>query len=153
MGSPNGVMMQFFHWYSPPGVIWNELAPRRPTLAAAGFTSVWIPPAYKGAGGRRDVGYGVYDLFDLGEFPQKQTIPTKYGTKAELLAAIRPRRPPASGSTRTWCSTTRMARTRPRRSGPRQVDWDDRNRPVSDWYPIQAWTDSISLAGATPTRA
>jgi len=49
---------------------------------------VWGPPAYKGAGGVHDVGYGVYDLYDLGEFDQKGTIPTKYGTKQEYLDAI-----------------------------------------------------------------
>ena len=44
--------------------------------------------AHKGSGGEWDVGYGVYDLFDLGEFPQKQTTRTKYGSRAQLLAAI-----------------------------------------------------------------
>ena len=37
----------------------------------------------------QDVGYGVYDLYDLGEFDQKGTVPTKYGTKDEYLAAIK----------------------------------------------------------------
>ncbi|HBL29705.1 MAG TPA: alpha-amylase, partial [Acidobacteria bacterium] len=35
-----------------------------------------------------DVGYGVYDMYDLGEFNQKGSVRTKYGTKAEYLAAI-----------------------------------------------------------------
>ena len=30
----------------------------------------------------------VYDMYDLGEFNQKNTIRTKYGTKDEYLAAI-----------------------------------------------------------------
>ena len=34
------------------------------------------------------MGYGVYDLYDLGEFDQKGTIPTKYGTKQEYLDAV-----------------------------------------------------------------
>ena len=50
--------------------------------------SIWLPPAYKGHGGVKDVGYGVYDLYDLGEFDQKGSVPTKYGTKDEYLAAI-----------------------------------------------------------------
>ncbi|STL91981.1 alpha-amylase [Escherichia coli] len=49
---------------------------------------VWLPPAYKGASGGYSVGYDSYDLFDLGEFDQKGSIPTKYGDKAQLLAAI-----------------------------------------------------------------
>lgn len=86
----NGVMMQYFHWYTPgDGSLWNSLAENAPALAAAGVTSVWLPPAYKGADGAGDVGYAVYDLFDLGEFDQKGSIRTKYGTRDEYLAAIR----------------------------------------------------------------
>ncbi len=47
-----------------------------------------MPPAYKGASGGYSVGYDSYDLFDSGEFDQKGSIPTKYGDKAQLLAAI-----------------------------------------------------------------
>src|SRR5690606_11071628 len=36
-----------------------------------------------------DDGYGVYDLFDLGEFDQIGTVRTKYGTKDEYLRTIR----------------------------------------------------------------
>ena len=35
------------------------------------------------------MGYGTYDLFDLGEFDQKNTVRTKYGTKQELQDAIK----------------------------------------------------------------
>lgn len=52
-----------------------------------GVTAVWTPPAYKGMH-PDDVGYAVYDLYDLGEFNQKGSIRTKYGTKEEYLAAI-----------------------------------------------------------------
>src|SRR5688572_14408032 len=85
----NGVMFQYFHWHLPAdGTLWTDLAERAPELAARGVTAVWIPPCYKGAGGANDVGYGVYDLFDLGEFDQKGSVRTKYGTKAELLRAL-----------------------------------------------------------------
>lgn len=85
----NGTMMQYFHWYSPSdGTHWNRLAEQASTLAAAGFTALWLPPAYKASGGSSDVGYGAYDLFDLGEFDQKGSVRTKYGTKTEYLNAI-----------------------------------------------------------------
>ncbi len=84
----NGTMLQYFEWYLPPGILWKQLKKEAPLLAEAGITGVWIPPCCKGAGGVGDVGYGVYDLYDLGEFRQKGTVKTKYGTKAELLAAI-----------------------------------------------------------------
>ena len=82
-------MLQAFHWYLPQGgTLWREVAARADELAAVGFTAVWLPPAYKGHVGGYDVGYGVYDMYDLGEFDQRGTVPTKYGTKDEYLAAI-----------------------------------------------------------------
>ncbi len=90
MSKFNGVMMQYFHWYNEPdGTLWNELAENAADLAKAGITAVWLPPAYKGTAGGYDVGYGVYDLFDLGEFDQKGSVRTKYGTKEEYINAIK----------------------------------------------------------------
>ena len=66
MSEPNGVMMQYFHWYTPSdGSLWNQLAEKAEELSKAGITSLWLPPAYKGTAGGYDVGYGIYDLFDL----------------------------------------------------------------------------------------
>lgn len=85
----NGVMMQYFHWYnSPDDNLWNQVKNDAKTLAEKGITALWLPPAYKAFTGKYDVGYGVYDLYDLGEFDQKGTIRTKYGTKDEYLDAI-----------------------------------------------------------------
>jgi alpha-amylase len=90
MAEINGTMMQYFHWYaSNDGTLWDEVKNRAKELADAGFTALWLPPAYKGTGGASDVGYGVYDLFDLGEFEQKGSIRTKYGTKQQYLEAIK----------------------------------------------------------------
>jgi alpha-amylase len=89
MSEQNGVMMQFFHWYTTNnGSHWNHLVENAQSLAEAGITSLWLPPAYKGSNGANDVGYGVYDHFDLGEFDQKGSVRTKYGTKEEYLHAI-----------------------------------------------------------------
>jgi alpha-amylase len=86
----NGVIMQCFHWYSPAdGTLWDEVASRAAELARTGFTAVWLPPAYKGIEGARDVGYGAYDMYDLGEFDQKGSVRTRYGTKAQYLAAVK----------------------------------------------------------------
>lgn len=83
------VMMQYFQWYLPnDGKHWQRLKEEAKNLKEAGFDAIWLPPAYKGQGGINDVGYGVYDLYDLGEFDQKGTIRTKYGTKDEYLEAI-----------------------------------------------------------------
>jgi alpha-amylase len=86
----NGVMMQYFHWYVPSdGSFWDETARHARDLAEAGITAVWLPPAYKGTGGPHDVGYGVYDMYDLGEFDQKGSVRTKYGTRRQYLGAVR----------------------------------------------------------------
>ena len=84
----NGLMMQYFEWYlDDDGQLWNRLKEDAKHLKELGITAVWTPPAYK-ATGTNDTGYGVYDLYDLGEFDQKGAVRTKYGTKAEYLAAI-----------------------------------------------------------------
>ena len=85
----NGMMMQYFEWYLECHQnLWNNVGQKAEELGKAGVTSVWLPPAYKCIGGANDVGYGVYDLYDLGEFDQKGSIPTKYGTKEEYIEAI-----------------------------------------------------------------
>ena len=88
ISNDNQTMMQYFEWYLPnDGLWWKRCAAKAPNLAALGVTEVWLPPAYKGTS-QEDVGYGVYDMYDLGEFDQKGTVRTKYGTKDEYLAAI-----------------------------------------------------------------
>jgi alpha-amylase len=89
MAEINGTMMQYFHWYNPSdGTLWDEVNKKSKELADAGFTALWLPPAYKGFAGGHDVGYGVYDMFDLGEFDQKGSIRTKYGTRQQYLNAV-----------------------------------------------------------------
>ncbi len=86
----NDTMMQYFEWYiKPEEHLWKKLPEEIAHLENIGITYIWLPPAYKGSGGKYDTGYGVYDLFDLGEFNQKGTIPTKYGTKEEYLDMIK----------------------------------------------------------------
>jgi alpha-amylase len=89
MSNSNGTMMQYFHWYfSANENLWDRVAREAPALARAGITALWLPPAYKGAAGLQDVGYGPYDLYDLGEFLQKGSVRTKYGTRDQYLEAV-----------------------------------------------------------------
>lgn len=84
-----GVLIQYFHWYIPSdGNFWKQLRDEATSLRRMGFTSVWFPPAHKGASGGFSIGYDSYDLYDLGEFDQKGSVRTKYGTKQEFLEAI-----------------------------------------------------------------
>src|SRR3982751_1054949 len=86
----NKTLFQFFHWYITPETnLWLHAKDQAPRLAALGVTDVWLPPAYKSAKGVNEPGYAVYDLFDLGEFDQKGTVRTRYGTRDEYLECIR----------------------------------------------------------------
>lgn len=85
----NQTIMQYFEWYLPSdGTLWNRCAAQAEALQKAGVTHLWLPPAYKGANGKTDVGYAVYDTYDLGEFDQKSSVRTKYGTRDEYLRAV-----------------------------------------------------------------
>ncbi len=86
----NGIMLQTFEWDMPAdGTLWKNVRNSARKWAMLGVTAAWLPPAYKGSAGGCDVGYGVYDLYDLGEFDQKGSVRTKYGTVREYLAAVR----------------------------------------------------------------
>jgi alpha-amylase len=85
----NITIFQFFHWYySPEGNLWQHAKQEAGKLASMGITHVWLPPAYKSAYGTGEPGYAAYDLYDLGEFDQKGSVRTRYGTRDEYLEAI-----------------------------------------------------------------
>jgi alpha-amylase len=137
----NGCIMQFFQWYTPDdGSLWRELEARAGELARAGFTAVWLPPASKGAAGARDVGYAQYDLFDLGEFDQKGSVRTKYGTRAELVAAVRAAQAAGLQVYADVVFNHKDGGDATEEVWVQEVDWHDRNRALSDWLPIHAWT-------------
>jgi alpha-amylase len=137
----NGAIIQYFQWYDPGGgVLWVELAACAKALADAGFSAVWIPPCYKGAGGAHDVGYGVYDLFDLGEFDQKNTVATKYGTRPQLLAAMGAARAAGLQVYSDVVFNHKDGGDDTEDVWAQEVDWDDRNRAFGGWQQIKAWS-------------
>ncbi|GGC15070.1 alpha-amylase [Dyadobacter sediminis] len=86
----NFTMLQFFEWYYPAdGSLWGHFAAEAQRLKSMGFDAVWLPPAHKGMAGDQASGYDSYDLYDLGEFDQKGSVRTKYGTKDEFITAVR----------------------------------------------------------------
>lgn len=85
----NGTMLQYFHWYSPAdGTLWESVTKDAAKLAALGINAIWLPPAYKGKDGANASGYDAYDIYDLGEFDQKGSIRTKFGTRETYTAAV-----------------------------------------------------------------
>lgn len=84
-----GVMIQAFYWDVPAGGIWYDtIREKIPEWAAAGITSIWLPPPSKGMSGGYSMGYDPYDYFDLGEYYQMGTVETRFGSKEELIALI-----------------------------------------------------------------
>jgi alpha-amylase len=137
----NGTMMQCFHWYTPAhGNHWNQLKSQVKDLANAGISALWLPPAYKGIGGGTDVGYGVYDLFDLGEFDQKGSIRTKYGTKAEYVAAVQAARNAGLQVYADVVFNHKMAADYEEEFMAIPCDPNNRNQSLGDARPIKSWT-------------
>ncbi|KAF9052412.1 glycoside hydrolase family 13 protein [Hymenopellis radicata] len=87
----NPLMLQFFTWNSrhPTLSWWRHFEEEIPRLAALGFTQVWLPPPNKAANAKDGRGYDAYDLWDLGEFNQKGSVSTRWGTREEFLSACR----------------------------------------------------------------
>ncbi len=86
LSADDDVMFQGFYWDVPAGGIWYDaLAAQAPSLAAAGFTAVWLPPPSKGMAGGLSMGYDVADQIDLGIFDQFGSRETRFGSFAELL--------------------------------------------------------------------
>lgn len=86
----NDAMMQAFYWNVPVdeanknGTWWDNLASKADALKNAGITGIWIPAPSKGNWGIVDMGYGIYDHYDLGNYYQKNTTETRFGSRSEL---------------------------------------------------------------------
>ena len=142
MSEFNGAIMQYFHWYTPAdGTLWKQISENAEELAKAGITSLWLPPAYKGTGGGNDVGYGVYDLFDLGEFDQKGSVRTKYGTRDEYLNAIKTAQ---SAGLRVYADIVfnhKLGADHQEEFKATPYNPDNRHEAIGELQTIKAWTN------------
>ena len=136
----NGVMIQYFEWNLPADKKhWKRLADDAEHLKNIGINAVWIPPATKGTSDS-DVGYGAYDLYDLGEFDQKGTVATKYGTKDELVGAIEALHEREISVYLDAVMNHKAGADGTERFMVQEVDPLDRNKAISDPYEIEGWT-------------
>jgi len=137
----NGAMMQFFHGCTPAdGSLWRFLVEQAAPLSKAGITSLWLPPAYKGATGPNDTGYGAYDLFDLGEFDQKGSTRTKYGTIDEYLQAIRAAHAAGMQVYADVVFNHKLGGDNQEEFKATPYNPDNRNEAIGELQPIKAWT-------------
>lgn len=141
--SKNGVMIQYFEWNLPDdGKHWQRLKDDAKHLKEIGISLVWMPPATK-ATGTNDVGYGVYDLYDLGEFDQKGAVRTKYGTKEEYLTAIKALHDQDILAIADMVLNHKAGADECERFPAYEVDPNNRQKKISDAYDIEGWTKFI----------
>ncbi len=134
-------MLQGFSWYLPnDGQHWRRMAKIAPLIAELGFTAVWLPPAYKGQAGSNDVGYGVYDLWDLGEFDQKGTVRTKYGTRKEYVDCIKALQKVGIQVLGDIVLNHKMGGDETETVSAVEVDPNNRNLSYGDPYDITVWS-------------
>jgi len=82
-------LFQAFYWDVPAGSVWwDSLATKAADLANHGINKVWFPPPFKGASGGYDMGYGIADHFDAGEYNQYGSVDTRFGSRAQLESAM-----------------------------------------------------------------
>ncbi len=136
----NGVILQAFEWYlSDDGSYYTMMQKRASEIKYAGFSSVWIPPVFKGTGSN-DVGYGIYDLYDLGEFDQNGTVRTKYGTKEELFQMLKAFKDEAIDVYVDIVLNHKAGGDRLEKFQAVEVDPDDRTSEIGQPRDIKAWT-------------
>lgn len=136
----NPVIMQYFEWYLPDdGQHWNRLKEDAQHLKELGINQVWMPPAFK-ATGTNDVGYGVYDIYDLGQFDQNGSVRTKYGTKDEYLAAIKALKEQGIKPIADIVLNHKANGDEKEAFMVLKMDPNNRQKPLSEPYEIEAWT-------------
>ena len=83
------VMMQAFYWnVEPAGQWWDIVSSKIDDWSAMGVNRIWLPVATKGASGSFSMGYDPYDYYDFGEYDQKGTVETRFGSREELETLI-----------------------------------------------------------------
>ncbi|NMO94430.1 alpha-amylase [Paenibacillus lemnae] len=136
----NHTIMQFFEWHvEADGSHWERLKAAAADLKKSGFDAVWVPPVTKGQSAE-DTGYGVYDLYDLGEFDQKGTVRTKYGTKDELVSAIETCREQGINVYVDLVMNHKAGADETERFQVIEVDENDRTKEISEPFDIEGWT-------------
>ena len=136
-----GTMLQYFHWYLPgDGSLWKQIKNDAPRLKEMGFTAVWLPPACKASAGGYSTGYDIYDLYDLGEFDQKGTVRTKYGTKQEYIDAVSAIRNAGMQPIVDIVLNHKAGADEIEKINVVKVNPDNRNEVISDPFEIEAYT-------------
>ncbi|OAL49327.1 alpha amylase [Pyrenochaeta sp. DS3sAY3a] len=138
--SQNPVLFEAFEWHSSADhKHWQRLRKALPALSAIGITSLWLPPGSKSKDAESN-GYDIYDAYDLGEFDQKGTVPTKWGTKKDLVDLAVECKAHGMGlvwdailNHRAFADGTEIVKVT-------EVDPRDRSVDITAPFDIEAWT-------------
>ncbi|GAA4308135.1 alpha-amylase [Compostibacter hankyongensis] len=135
-----GTLMQFFHWYYPEGQLWKQVIRESGRLSELGITAVWLPPAYKGSNGSHSVGYDTYDLYDLGEFDQKGSTVTRYGSRRDYIRAVQALHDHGIQVYADIVLNHKAGADEAEDIHVRKMNPDKRNEAISEPYVIRAYT-------------
>ncbi|KAF8508526.1 glycoside hydrolase family 13 protein [Hysterangium stoloniferum] len=138
----NPLMIQFFEWDSrgtEDRSWWQRFELETPRLTEMGFTQAWLPPPNKAMvnDGR---GYDAYDLWDLGEFTQKEGKATRWGTKDQLLKASVVAKEHGIGLVIDAVLNHKLGADRTETFTAAQVDPKNRNAHIGPVKEIEGWT-------------
>lgn len=137
----NHTMLQYFEWYYPKdGSLWRKVKKDAAQVKLMGIDAVWLPPAHKGMEGASSTGYDSYDLYDLGEFDQKGSIATKYGTKEEYIEAVKAAKENGLQVYADIVLNHLGGAEEKEAVIVRKVDPENRNTFISEPYEIEAYT-------------
>lgn len=135
----NHTLFQGFEWNVPSdNAHWKRLTSEIPKLKAIGIDNIWLPPGCKAASPEGN-GYDIYDLYDLGEFEQKGTRATKWGSKEELLELSKAAKENGIGLYWDAVPNHKAGADKTERFKVIEVDENDRTKEVSEPYEIEGW--------------
>ncbi|GME31698.1 hypothetical protein GTA08_BOTSDO11485 [Neofusicoccum parvum] len=135
----NGTLFQGFEWNVPAdGKHWKRLTAALPSLKEIGINNIWLPPGCK-ASSTEGNGYDIYDLYDLGEFDQKGSTRTKWGSFEELKTLCAKAKELGVGVYWDAVLNHKAAADRKEKCQAIEVDANDRTKEVSEPYEIEGW--------------
>ncbi|EED21243.1 alpha-amylase, putative [Talaromyces stipitatus ATCC 10500] len=135
----NICMLEAFEWYTPhDGRHWKRLQQALPELKDIGIDNILLPPGCKAMNPSGN-GYDIHDLYDLGEFDQKGTVATKWGTKQDLVTLAQLAEQLGIGIYWDAVLNHKAGADRKERCLAVTVDPEDRNIDLTKPQEIEAW--------------
>lgn len=135
----NHTLLQGYEWNVPADQKhYKRLAAEVPKLKAIGINNIWLPPGCKAAN-PKGVGFDIYDLYDLGEFDQKGSRATRWGSKEDLLELTKVAKEHGIGLYWDAVLNHKAGADKTEKCRVVEVDSNDRTKEIGDPYEIEGW--------------